>query len=534
MVGLVISRDFQKLPVTFRDDERFGVSGFWHLSNVFAVKSEGPRKSEVHTDLMACLVYSGPRETMWWTSIDNETPASAANVLKEGQAFDQMFEKESCWVCNKSSIIIFKEGWVCTNPTCTELGKNHSGHALQNQAYLEQFLAPWVSPHQLGQTPTPLLPERSDQLQLTDDAARNSKLMRDHWRGWVCCGCRTMNRRKHYDKLVCTCGQSFMSSPPHVSLDQVVEKGFLTLTADDKPPHKSIKDAIVQLVQKEFTEQFAIYTWELSPEARVIGLYPRAMAHGGPAGNDKIFEALQEKMQSGAIPMAREGFVDDSGRKSYTRHFCANFGRQYHASMDISTTPFEEADPLVNELVRRGKAIVQDRLGVDVDFNEALCLAYLPDMSIGWHNDGEADLEDTIISHSFGANCEMKFAMKGDYWAGQKPTTTKKVVLTPDDPHLRGCLRIEERKTLLDKYQKGELTKGEYETELKNVVSQNRLTRESVSPPLLTLTIPHGGYVIMYGKNMQKYYQVGPINPAKQLCHGFQLTLPSTAWIRLA
>jgi hypothetical protein len=55
MVGIVISRDFQKLSVTFRENGKFGVSGFWHLSCVFviAVRSEGPIASEVHTDLLA-------------------------------------------------------------------------------------------------------------------------------------------------------------------------------------------------------------------------------------------------------------------------------------------------------------------------------------------------------------------------------------------------------------------------------------------------------------------------------------------------
>lgn len=109
--------------------------------------------------------------------------------------------------------------------------------------------------------------------------------------------------------------------------------------------------------------------------------------------------------------------------------------------------------------MRRAEAVVLARIDVDVDFNEALLLAYLPDMSIGWHNDGEADLGDVICSHSFGANCVMKFAMQGGNWSGHKPTTTKEIVLTPDDPHLHGCLKMEERRALLEKHQNGELTK---------------------------------------------------------------------------
>jgi hypothetical protein len=48
MIGVVISRDFRKLPTTFKGDELFGVSGFWHLTKFFAVRSEGSGKSETH------------------------------------------------------------------------------------------------------------------------------------------------------------------------------------------------------------------------------------------------------------------------------------------------------------------------------------------------------------------------------------------------------------------------------------------------------------------------------------------------------
>jgi hypothetical protein len=101
-----------------------------------------------------------------------------------------------------------------------------------------------------------------------------------------------MNRRKEYHKFVCTCGQSFLSSPPHVRLDQVAEKEFLTLNVHDELPHKSIKDEIVQLIRTEFTETFAIYTWEFSSGPSVIALYPRAAAHAGLNSNDKVFQGF--------------------------------------------------------------------------------------------------------------------------------------------------------------------------------------------------------------------------------------------------
>ena len=507
MVGLIISRDFQKLPVTFRDNEKFGVSGFWHLSYVFAVRSEGPLAGEVHHDLMACLVYSGPRKTMWWSLAEDETPANCVKVLAEGETVEGMLSQETCSSCNEPSCTIFQEGWVCTNVTCTELGKDHSRQPLPTKTYMRQLLQPWVSQQQLDQAFPPLLPEVRNQIQLVQDNAQNFAIMRDFWKGWVCSACQTMNRRTVYSKVVCECGWSSISSLPKIPLDRVAGTEFLALEADSEPPHRSIKENSVQLSQREFTDKYAIYTWEFGPEAKVTALYPRAAAHEGPDGNNKIFEALEEKLRTGVIPMKRVPFIFDLGRDSITRQFCANFGQNYETSMRMDTTPFEQADPLIRDLVQQAEAVVMARVDLDVDFNEALLLAYLPEMAIGWHNDGEAGLGDVVCSRSFGANSIMKFAMHGDYWTGRKPISTKEIVLTPDDPHLRGCLKMEERRGLLEKHQNGELTKEEYETQLKGVVSQHKLTQQRISPTLLSLTIPHGGYVIMSGQNMQKYYQ---------------------------
>ncbi|KAF7502636.1 hypothetical protein GJ744_005411 [Endocarpon pusillum] len=511
MVGLVISRDFQKLPVTFRDGESYGVSGFWHLSHVFAVRSEGPKEGPVHTDLMACLVYSGPRETMWWNVAEDETATNAVQVLKEDETFDKMFEKEECSLCSEESLTIFAEGWVCTNVLCSSLGRDQSGQAPKTKTYSQRFLQPWVSQEQMKKTAPPLLPDLLiQQPQLTNDRKKSFETLRDFWRGWVCPVCATMNRRLDYHQMVCPCGKFSAPSPvPNVTLGQVTKKEFLELNAKDKLPPVTISDNAVKLTEQEFTDKYAIYTWEFEEEAKVTALFPRAAAHAGPNGNDKVFEEMQKKTRSGAIPMKRVpvGKPKSRGLDLTTRQFCANFGRDYNASMVVSTTPFEQADPLVGQLVRRAEAVVLGTMGINVSFNEALLLAYLPDMSIRWHDDGEADLGDTVISHSVGGNCVMKFAMKGEYWWGKRDDGQGKVTLTPDDPHLPGCPKMQERRALLDKYGKGELTKQEYESQLRDVVRDFKVNRENVSHLLMSVTVPHGGYIIMHGKNMQKYYK---------------------------
>ncbi len=292
MVGLVISRNFQKLPVTFRDDEIYGVSGFWHLSHVFAVRSEGPKEGEVHTDLMACLVYSGSRETMWWTLTDDETATNAVHVLGKGQTVDQMFEKEECALCSEDSLTIFTEGWLCTNVECSSLGRDHAGQAPKTKTYSSRFLQPWLSSEQMTKTAPLLLPALlTQQAQLTNDSKQSFETMRDFWRGWVCPSCKTMNRRRDYHQMVCPCGNfSTPSPPPYATLGQVTKKEFLELNANEKRLPYNIRSQGVKLTEQEFTDKYAIYTWELEAEAKVTALYPRAVVHAGASGNDKVVE----------------------------------------------------------------------------------------------------------------------------------------------------------------------------------------------------------------------------------------------------
>lgn len=509
MIGVVIKRDFEKLPVTFKDNEDYAVTGFWHLSKIFALKHEEQDdlgRVQQQTWLMGCLVYSGPRDSMWWTLLDQDTRETVVYVWNSDEAIDEQFEKQQCSTCGELSITIFQEGWVCTNRTCAKLCMDASGNLLKEPSYLKKFLMPRIAVEQFEQEEPPLLPKPMEELPLVDDEAQNFKYMRDFWRGWVCPDCQTMNRRVHYEKSLCDCGYSHPSRLPHVSLDRVVGDRFLTLDEGDNPPHKKIKSSPVELVEKLFNDEFAIYTWEFCPGARVTALYPRAELHQGPDGNNTIFEELQKKTRSGAISVNRATFGDNGHLDCITRHFCANFGKDYKPKLVVTTTPFEDADPLIPKLVSRGKAVVSKILGREVDFNEALCLAYLPEMSIGWHNDGEAGLGDVIVSHSFGASSTMSFAMKADYYTG-RTTSNKKLILTPDDPHLPGCQHMEERRDLLSKHEQGELAKEQYETELKEIVKKHKVNRERVSPKLLSITIPHGAYVIMHGETMQKYYQ---------------------------
>lgn len=151
MIGVVIAKEFQKLPVTFRGDEKYGIAGFWHLSNVFAVRTKGPKGSAIHIDLMARLTDSGPRDSIWWNVAHDETIENAVKVFEDGDAFEEIFRKDNCSTCKRSSAIIFQEGWVCTNITCEALSKDHLGHPMRTSNYLDQFLGPWVSQQQLDQ-----------------------------------------------------------------------------------------------------------------------------------------------------------------------------------------------------------------------------------------------------------------------------------------------------------------------------------------------------------------------------------------------
>lgn len=90
--------------------------------------------------------------------------------------------------------------------------------------------------------------------------------------------------------------------------------------------------------------------------------------------------------------------------------------------------------------------------------------------------------------------------------------------MTPDDLHLPGCLEMEERNALLEKFRSSDLIKKEYEVQMNVEVRQNKVTRDDVSRTLLSVTIPHAGYVIISCKDMQKHHKVSMIKFASYVC----------------
>jgi alkylated DNA repair dioxygenase AlkB len=510
MVGLAISNKFQDLPVTFGHGEEYGISGFWHLTHIFAVGSEED------TVLMGRLFYGGPESSIWWKAPvakvvmagELSPNADSMKVLPPNETSDHKISSHTCSACGKISLAIFEEGWTCTNPNCAAVGNDQNGQRLDGYTYSSGFLEPFVSVDQLAVVSPRLLPDLRTPMQLGSDAddEADSAMMRDDWRGYHCSGCNTLHRRREYARLGCECGISLSCPPAHVPLDRVADEEFLHLK-NGQQPEGLVRKACVQIINELFDDMFASYTFKFSDEAFATIFYARQKMNEGPDGNDAIYAKLQAMARSGEMPMQRAKFDNSKVVASVTRHFLAPFGRQYNAKMDLPSVPFDQADPLISDLVQRAGALVKERLNLDIKFNQSLVVAYLSEMVMDWHDDGEHGLEDVIVSHSFGATCTMQFAMKAKYYSGRrKSKQPDEVPLTACDPHLPGCLKYEQQVGLLQRFKDGELSDDEYRAELTEIVRANKVSSK-VSPPLLTLRVPHGAYVVMHGKNMQKYYE---------------------------
>jgi hypothetical protein len=92
--------------------------------------------------------------------------------------------------------------------------------------------------------------------------------------------------------------------------------------------------------------------------------------------------------------------------------------------------------------------------------------------------------------------------MKEKYYFGVSP----KNVPTAEDPVLFGCAKEEERRSLKNKFDAGQITAKDYAAQRKALLRKVRLNGKS--PKLLTLELKHGDLIVMHGAHLQTYHEV--------------------------
>lgn len=111
-----------------------------------------------------------------------------------------------------------------------------------------------------------------------------------------------------------------------------------------------------------------------------------------------------------------------------------------------------------------------------------------------------------VASLSLGADCTMKWRLKKKYYLPKHMQMSKIDTYDPKKPVRRGSKFYVERKKLNAKY--GKISATEFGEEKFKLFEAYNKSRSRNCPPLITIVLKHGDFMVMNGDVMQKYYEV--------------------------
>lgn len=100
--------------------------------------------------------------------------------------------------------------------------------------------------------------------------------------------------------------------------------------------------------------------------------------------------------------------------------------------------------------------------------------------------------------------------MKSKYYHGHGGigvrAKAKEYRLLRDDPVLQNCKHEDERRTLKQQYEAGEITQAQYDDARTQLFQKDK--KHGKPPILIDMHLKHGDLVVMHGGELQKYYEV--------------------------
>ncbi|KAK7964135.1 hypothetical protein PG988_011109 [Apiospora saccharicola] len=279
-----------------------------------------------------------------------------------------------------------------------------------------------------------------------------------------------------------------------------------------RPDHPDLEEMGIDMEGEEFAilDQFLItdfwMMWksnqsnaisvpsQFDPENRVCLVIPKDPAIVSPVGSKAKFSKLWAGVQDGSIPLKRCP-VTEKIFGQLTRFLATNYGVDYNAKMRTQTTPFSEAPEIIRELRDDLTSLVADITGEKPEFNEGLAIGNYPDMSMGWHSDGERGVGPIVASFSYGGTALMKFDIKNKFKFGRGGPGNAYEYETI----LPGCVDEHPKRVLQRKRDSGRITEEKYREEFRTIVNSAKKTPEP--KPILEMPLPGTGAVMI---------QVGP------------------------
>ncbi|KAL7265870.1 hypothetical protein RUND412_011602, partial [Rhizina undulata] len=142
--------------------------------------------------------------------------------------------------------------------------------------------------------------------------------------------------------------------------------------------------------------------------------------------------------------------------------------------------PFDQSPEVVNKALE----LIHKRVGLiypDAEFNEILSVGYFEEQKMGYHDDGEAGLGDTVSSISLGAPSRFRFRLKAKYVNDTQRWKSRDV--NGDMVEMFG-----------NAFEEGD-------------VSGRKKEGKGSTRVKLDLLLSHGDTMIMRGRDIQKYWE---------------------------
>ncbi|KAI1268699.1 hypothetical protein F5Y18DRAFT_376462 [Xylariaceae sp. FL1019] len=491
-IGIVVSAKHPSVKIKPPRGEAFALLGFWVLTDTWTIwetcDTTRPGQPNIRRVLMGRLDKVDTSQGIWWTS--------------ERTSAGEIVSSAACPHCGTHIPARYEGISCCTHGECPKaIDPSEENTFKTAPAYSKEWMAMRPDLSELPVASVDYLPKDDTETRpSTKDQVIASSLHRPGWTGFLCKTCNAFNQHIFWSKHVCRrCGNQPNPLLPLVrlSFQDVVDESFIALSdGSHVPGWKTFKTgnpptAAITTCDVRTTQNFMIQKFEFTEESFVAVLYPKQHVLSNPGQNPSVwYQKCIDYFDSGSVELQRHAFSRYPDQRS--AFFGTNFGDHYEFSQDVQDTPFEDADEVILSLKRYVEDAIREATGTSMSSNECLALAYYKNGSMGWHSDNEKGIiGDTIAAVSLGASCTMEFCLKDDVYTGKKGS---KIVDT-EAPLLRGAAKKVEKDLLDDRLRDKEITKGEHDALVRELLADVKAPRESYK--ILQMEIPGTGAIII-------------------------------------
>ncbi|KAL7269960.1 hypothetical protein RUND412_007342 [Rhizina undulata] len=351
-------------------------------------------------------------------------------------------------------------------------GRINGNEPPDNLTYTANFIngrTPWST--EICNPPTPLAPPVVSHESMYD----GGDVTRMFWMGMCCPQCGRCNSREFYDSWRCLACDFRIEPPRTIFEPSRLLDAHRPIFTEPAIPSNIANDDI--LAVRSVRDGLTVMQYFLGNCGTVTHILANTRSNAGPYDADWLLKEYQNpKLPFRRYPLNNHHV---SGRL-LTQHFTFNCGKPYKFVVDVDSMPFDQSPEVVNKALE----LIHKRVGLiypDAEFNEILSVGYFEEQKMGYHDDGEAGLGDTVASISLGAPSRFRFRLKSKYVNETQRWKSQDV-----------------NWDMVEMF--GNAIEG-------GNVSRRKKKSKGSTRVKLDLLLSHGDTMIMRGKDIQKYWE---------------------------